>query len=165
MRCVLVRRVLLRSTNLSRHIGWSQSIPTWQGPFTRNAIFEQEEARNISKKLGHDVFPSGKHLGFTKDSAANHRTWILVFLYTVSFGGGFTALTAWFPTYWALFHDVSLLTAGLIAAIFTVYGSLILRRRDPTRPRRDRRRSPLPPNREPPLPSQPPPSYQRRVDP
>ena len=84
-----------------------------------------EEAKGISKKLGQDVFPSGSTWESLKDSAANYRTWILVFLYTVSFGGGFTALTAWFPTYWALFHDVDLLTAGFIAAVFTVYGSLI----------------------------------------
>src|SRR5690606_17393388 len=51
--------------------------------------------------------------------------WVLVFLYTISFGGGFTALTAWFPTYWTLFHGMEIMGAGLAAAIFTVYGSLI----------------------------------------
>ena len=85
----------------------------------------REEAKDISKRLGQDVFPSGSTWESLKDSAANYRTWVLVFLYVVSFGGGFTALTAWFPTYWALFHGMSLLTAGFIAAVFTVYGSLI----------------------------------------
>ena len=91
---------------------------------TQNGI-ERGEAKQISEKLGQDVFPSGSTWASLRDSAANYRTWVLVFLYVVSFGGGFTALTAWFPTYWALFHDVSLLTAGFIAAVFTVYGSLI----------------------------------------
>jgi NNP family nitrate/nitrite transporter-like MFS transporter len=34
-------------------------------------------------------------------------------------------VSAWFPTYWDLFHELSLATAGLLAGIFIVYGSLI----------------------------------------
>jgi MFS transporter, NNP family, nitrate/nitrite transporter len=86
---------------------------------------EPETARNVAAKLGQDVFPSGSARQSLKTSATNGRTWILVFLYAVSFGGGFTALTAWFPTYWALFHGMELTTAGLLAAMFTIYGSLI----------------------------------------
>ena len=84
-----------------------------------------QEAKNISKNLGQNVVPTGGAWESLKKSAANYRTWILVFLYTISFGGGFTALTAWFPTYWSLFHGMNLITAGLVAAIFTIYGSLI----------------------------------------
>lgn len=86
---------------------------------------DHERAKNISKDLGQDVFPSGGTWPSLKKSASNYRTWILVFLYTISFGGGFTALTAWFPTYWSLFHGMQLMGAGLIAAIFTIYGSII----------------------------------------
>ena len=86
---------------------------------------EREEARDLSEQLGQNVFPSGSTWASLKDSAANYYTWVLVFLYVVSFGGGFTALTAWFPTYWAEFHEMSLLMGGFIAAVFTVYGSLI----------------------------------------
>lgn len=84
-----------------------------------------DEARSISASLGQSVFPSGSTWDSMKTSAQNHRTWILVFLYSISFGGGFTALTAWFPTYWTLFHGASLALAGFLAAVFTVYGSLI----------------------------------------
>src|SRR5690606_14877164 len=84
-----------------------------------------ESAKRIGTDLGQNVFPSGSTWGSLKKSASNYRTWILVFLYTISFGGGFTALTAWFPTYWTLFHDMNILHAGLMAAIFTIYGSLI----------------------------------------
>lgn len=84
-----------------------------------------ESARSIGNDLGHDVFPSGSTRESLKKSALNYRTWILVFLYTISFGGGFTALTAWFPTYWTLFHGMDIMGAGLVAAIFTIYGSLI----------------------------------------
>ncbi|MDG5760616.1 MFS transporter [Natronococcus sp. A-GB1] len=50
---------------------------------------------------------------------------MLVFLYTVSYGGGFTALTTWYPTYWNLFHGMTLSMAGLFAGVFVVYGSLV----------------------------------------
>ncbi|MFC7166860.1 MFS transporter [Halospeciosus flavus] len=43
----------------------------------------------------------------------------------MSFGGGFTSLSAWFPTYWEQFHELPLTTAGLLAGVFIVYGSLI----------------------------------------
>jgi len=85
----------------------------------------EELAKRVGTDLGLDIFPSGSTWGSLKKSASNYRTWILVFLYTISFGGGFTALTAWFPTYWTLFHDMNILHAGLMAAIFTIYGSLI----------------------------------------
>lgn len=74
------------------------------------------EARRIAEAAGQDVFPSGSARRSLGESARNPRTWVLVFLYAVSFGGGFTALTAWFPTYWYLYHGVSLGTAGLIGA-------------------------------------------------
>jgi len=86
---------------------------------------EHSRAKNISQDLGQDYFPSGNTWASLKESAANGKTWILVFLYSISFGGGFTSLTAWFPTYWYSFHDVSLVIAGLLAAVFTIYGSLI----------------------------------------
>ena len=82
-------------------------------------------AADVARQHDQDVIPSGSTWQSLKSSAAKPRTWILVFLYTVSFGGGFTALTAWLPTYWGLFHDMDLIAAGLLAAIFTIYGSLI----------------------------------------
>jgi len=90
--------------------------------------FDRDEAREIAENEGQEVFPSSGTWASLRESAANSRTWILVFLYTVSFGGGFTALTAWFPTYWKEFHfhdTETLWMAGLLAGVFTVYGSLI----------------------------------------
>jgi NNP family nitrate/nitrite transporter-like MFS transporter len=86
---------------------------------------DEDEARQVADELGQDIFPSGGTWESLRTSAGNRRTWVLVFLYTVSFGGGFTALSAWFPTYWAQFHELGLATAGLLAGIFIVYGSLI----------------------------------------
>ena len=86
---------------------------------------DDNEAEQIADELGQEIFPSGGTWDSLRTSASNRRTWILVFLYTVSFGGGFTSLSAWFPTYWGLFHELSLARAGLLAGIFIVYGSLI----------------------------------------
>lgn len=84
-----------------------------------------EKAKQTAAELGQDIFPSGGTWDSLRTSASNRRTWVLVFLYTVSFGGGFTSLSAWFPTYWNLFHDLTLANAGLLAGLFIGYGSLI----------------------------------------
>lgn len=84
-----------------------------------------DDAERIADGLGQDLFPSGGTWDSLRKSASIRRTWVLVFLYTVSFGGGFTSLSAWFPTYWGLFHGLNLATAGLLAGVFIVYGSLI----------------------------------------
>lgn len=86
---------------------------------------DADRARKAAEDLGQEVFPSGGTWNSLRSSAGNRRTWLLVLLYTVSFGGGFTSLSAWFPTYWTLFHDLNLTTAGLLAGVFIVYGSLI----------------------------------------
>jgi len=86
---------------------------------------DADDARETADELGQDIFPSGNTWESLRASASIRRTWVLVFLYTVSFGGGFTSLSAWFPTYWDLFHGFDLSTAGLLAGVFIVYGSLI----------------------------------------
>lgn len=91
----------------------------------RDRGVEPEPARDRATELGQEIFPTGSTWDSLKTSASNRRTWLLVLLYTVSFGGGFTSLSAWFPTYWALFHDTTLVTGGLLAGLFIVYGSLI----------------------------------------
>lgn len=91
----------------------------------RDQGVDSETAKEIARTHGQDLFPVGSVSESLKQSGMNYHTWILVVLYTVSFGAGFTALTAWFPTYWYAFHKLSLLQAGGMAAIFTVYGSVI----------------------------------------
>jgi NNP family nitrate/nitrite transporter-like MFS transporter len=86
---------------------------------------DTEKARNLAEEMGQEVFPSGGTKESLKKSSTNKWTWVLVFLYTVSYGGGFTALSTWYPTYWSVFHDMTLSTAGLFAGIFVVYGSLV----------------------------------------
>jgi len=86
---------------------------------------ERSDAIEVSRQHNQNVIPSEDSWSSLKESAINVYTWVLVFLYTVSFGGGFTALAAWFPIYWKSFHQTSLTTAGLLAGVFVVYGSLI----------------------------------------
>ncbi len=89
----------------------------------------RDEAIEVSKSLGQELFPSGKLVDALKISAKIGRTWALVFLYFTSFGG-FLALTTWFPTYWRIFHGFDIKMAGflggvgfsLIASFIRVYG-------------------------------------------
>ena len=57
-------------------------------------------------------------------SASAWQTWALVAIYFSTFGG-FVALTAWLPTYWTAFHGVSLVTAGLLTAMYSLLTSSI----------------------------------------
>lgn len=92
----------------------------------------QTEAVNISKQLGQELLPTGKLIESLKISAKIPQTWALVVLYFISFGG-FLALTAWFPTYWAELYGINLRKAGLLmafgfsllASFIRVYGGLL----------------------------------------
>ncbi len=73
---------------------------------------------------GEELFPSGKATESLKKAAADWRTWILTYLYFVSFGG-FIALTVWFPTYWEEFFGFGLVAAGLLTALYSLSCSLL----------------------------------------
>ncbi len=91
--------------------------------------FSRADAVEIAKRNGQELIPSGQLIESLKISARLLRTWALVFLYFTSFGG-FLALTAWFPSYWRIFHNFDIKTAGLLggagfsllAAVVRVYG-------------------------------------------
>lgn len=86
---------------------------------------EPDRARTLAAARGQEMFPSGNAWASLKRAALTARTWVLVMLYAVSFGGGFTALAAWFPTYWHEYHHLSLLEAGALGGAFVAYGSII----------------------------------------
>jgi len=73
---------------------------------------------------GEELVPSGTALQSIKVAGADWRTWILTYFYFVTFGG-FIALTVWFPTYWAEFHQFSLVKAGGLTALFSLSSSLL----------------------------------------
>lgn len=74
------------------------------------------EARERSKALGEEIFPSEDAWGSIREAASMPRTWMLVALYFTSLGG-FLALTVWYPSYWVSFHGVDSRTAGVITAL------------------------------------------------
>lgn len=85
---------------------------------------EEADARRIAQAQGEELFPAESVWGALLSAAEEQRTWGLVFLYFVSFGG-FLALTAWFPTYWINLHHVGVLEAGLLGGLgFSVLAAL-----------------------------------------
>jgi MFS transporter, NNP family, nitrate/nitrite transporter len=82
------------------------------------------EAKERAREQGEDLFPAGTLRESLKHSARVWRTWALVWIYFTTFGG-FIALTAWLPTYWINFFEVSVVMAGLLTAVFSVLASLI----------------------------------------
>lgn len=94
-----------------------------------------DAAKTIARDKGQELFPTGRVWQAVITAAEDTRTWGLVSLYFVSFGG-FLALTAWFPTYWINLHGVTPREAGLIgglgfsivAAIIRVFGGMLSER-------------------------------------
>jgi NNP family nitrate/nitrite transporter-like MFS transporter len=116
---------------------------TIYGVFTRDAyVFQlrkqrlpEEVCRDIARKNGQELFPKKAVWEALGIAAKDIRSWGLVALYFVSFGG-FLALTVWFPVYWANMHHLDVKTAGmlgglgfaLLAAIMRVAGGVIAER-------------------------------------
>lgn len=98
----------------------------------RQQGFDSAASRKIAAEKGEQLFPNERVWQAVITAAEDPRTWGLVALYFVSFGG-FLALTAWFPTYWANLHHLDLKTAALLgglgfsmlAATVRVFGGFI----------------------------------------
>ncbi len=111
--------------------------------FARDAYYFQlrqeghdaEASRRIARDKGEELFPNESVWQAVITAAEDPRSWGLVSLYFVSFGG-FLALTAWFPTYWINFHHMSIKSAAmlggmgfsLLAAIIRVFGGMLSER-------------------------------------
>ncbi|WP_054854870.1 MFS transporter [Vulcanisaeta sp. JCM 16161] len=76
----------------------------------------RSEAEGIAKELGEELIPSGSASKSLKMSAKIWRTWLLVIMYFISFGG-FEALTEWLPTYWTNYLSLSVAMAGLMTGV------------------------------------------------
>jgi NNP family nitrate/nitrite transporter-like MFS transporter len=83
-----------------------------------------DAAKARARELGQDLIPAGTLRQSLAISARVWRTWALVWIYFTTFGG-FMALTAWLPTYWTSFFGVSVVTAGLLTAAFSILASLV----------------------------------------
>ena len=84
--------------------------------------FAPAEARQKAQELGQEIFPNGNSKESLVCAARIWKTWFLVIIYFTTFGG-FIALTAWLPTYWASFYSVSVMTAGILTAVYSLTAS------------------------------------------
>jgi MFS transporter, NNP family, nitrate/nitrite transporter len=97
--------------------------------------FDDATSRKIAAEKGQQLFPNEHVWQAVITAAEDTRTWGLVALYFVSFGG-FLALTAWFPIYWVNLHHLDVKSAAalgglgfsLLAAIVRVAGGVIAER-------------------------------------
>lgn len=85
---------------------------------------ERNQARKIATEKGQEIFPTGSLIESLKISATTWKNWVLVIMYFTSFGG-FIALTAWLPTYWKSFYEVSIIYAGILTATYSLLASII----------------------------------------
>jgi NNP family nitrate/nitrite transporter-like MFS transporter len=101
----------------------------------RQQGLDAEASRKVAHDNGQELFPNERVWQAVLTAAEDPRTWGLVALYFVSFGG-FLALTAWFPTYWVNFHHMGVWSAAalggvgfsLLAAIVRVFGGMLSER-------------------------------------
>ncbi len=101
----------------------------------RQQDFDSQTSRKIATERGQQLFPNERVWQAVITAAEDPRTWGLVALYFVSFGG-FLALTVWFPTYWINLHHMDVKSAAmlgglgfsLLAAIIRVFGGMISER-------------------------------------
>ena len=114
-------------------------MPGWHGTPTSSSFASRvsilDASRKIAREKGQELFPNERVWQAVITAAEDPRTWGLVALYFVSFGG-FLALTAWFPTYWINLHHMDVKSAAmlgglgfsLVAAIVRVFGGMLSER-------------------------------------
>jgi NNP family nitrate/nitrite transporter-like MFS transporter len=81
------------------------------------------QAREQARRAGQEFFPAGSTVTSLVTSARIWKTWCLVGIYFTTFGG-FIALTAWLPTYWSRYFELSLVSAGALTALYSILTSL-----------------------------------------
>jgi len=70
-----------------------------------------------------ESFPQSDLKILYKAAISEFKTWTLVFLYFVSFGG-FLGLTVWLPSYFTYFYFISNEVAGFVSGVFAVVTAL-----------------------------------------
>jgi MFS transporter, NNP family, nitrate/nitrite transporter len=98
----------------------------------RGQGYDPATSRRVAMENGQQLFPNERVWQAVIAAAEDTRTWGLVAMYFVSFGG-FLALTAWFPIYWINFHHIDVKNAAvlgglgfsLLAAVVRVFGGMI----------------------------------------
>ncbi len=91
-------------------------------------LIEKGNDAETAKYMAHthykqEIFPKGNTITSLLLSGKNSKTWLLLVIYFTTFGG-FLAMAVWLPTYWVMFHELTLKTAVWLAAIFAIIASL-----------------------------------------
>lgn len=81
------------------------------------------QARALAQAQGQEIFPARSTRESLVISARVWKTWLLVAIYFITFGG-FIAMTSWLPTYWTAFFGVSAVTAGILTAVYSLSTSI-----------------------------------------
>ena len=95
----------------------------WYFQLIEKGIKKEEAKKIASKDYGQELFPNNKISESLGMSAKSWKTWALVGIYFATFGG-FMALTSWFPTYWTSLFKLSIKTAGLLTALYSIIASV-----------------------------------------
>jgi len=82
-----------------------------------------EAAHSRAGEMGQQLYPRGNARQSLLNAAKIWQTWLLVAIYFTTFGG-FIAITAWLPTYWKEYYQVSAVTAGGLTALYSLTASL-----------------------------------------
>ncbi len=105
-------------------IYWVIGRNAWYFQFLQKGVPADEAQKVAKEQYGQEIFPSGNIMDSLRISAKIWKTWVLVALYFTSFGG-FIALTAWFPTYWKLFFNTTIVMAGTLTAVYSISASVV----------------------------------------
>lgn len=95
----------------------------WYFQYRRQGL-SPEQAREKALSSGQELFPVDGLRKSLAESARVWQTWALVSIYFTTFGG-FVALTAWLPTYWIQFHNLTPVVAGILTATYSILTSLV----------------------------------------
>ena len=95
----------------------------WYFQLIEKGLKKEEAKRIASKDYGQELFPNNKISESLSMSAKSWKTWALVGIYFATFGG-FMALTSWFPTYWTSLFKLSIKSAGLLTALYSIITSI-----------------------------------------
>lgn len=95
----------------------------WYFQLIEKGLSKEEALEIASKKYGQELFPNNKISESLSISAKSWKTWALVLIYFATFGG-FMALTSWFPTYWTSLFKLSIKSAGLLTALYSIITSI-----------------------------------------
>ncbi len=82
-----------------------------------------EQARRQAADHGQELFPARSTVESLAIAARIWRTWALVAIYFLSFGG-FIALTAWLPTYWKEYYAAGTVAATSLTVMYSLLASL-----------------------------------------